>query len=57
MAGKLGSLLITGGNGNIGQKIAKHMLAGTVGRSGEAKTWHVKLCARTRTNTPLPPSY
>ena len=36
-------MAITGGNGNIGQKIASHLLRGTVSRGGDPVTWHVKL--------------
>jgi nucleoside-diphosphate-sugar epimerase len=37
------NMLITGANGNMGQKIARHMLAGTTTLKGEAAKWHVKL--------------
>jgi len=37
-------MAITGGNGNIGQKIAAHLIKGTVcPHGGELIKWHVKL--------------
>jgi len=37
------TIAITGANGNIGQKLAGHLLAGTTTLKGEVAKWHVKM--------------